>query len=435
MTEKKEETKKKTVKRTTKKVQKKEPVKEEIKEEVIIKEEPKEKKKTKKCKYSAIDVFLILALTLIFGVLLGRFLSEKPSKSIKELKEVDLVYNDILENHYDMIFDDEINSSLIEGLLDGLDDKYAYYNNDKAAIMNYNEEINGYFTGLGVQITTDKEGKIVVVNVFEDSPAYNAGIQKDDVIVKMDGKLYTSGNFNQLTYLIKSSNIGDEKEFEILREDDTFTIKVKLEKIDAASVTYSIEESNGSKVGVIKIENFSNNTYDQFVKAYEALKEENISSLILDLRYNYEGTLENASKIASLFLVKGATIYYINDGDGYDEVVSKNDKMITLPVTVVIDGTTVSTAEMIAAALRDNAGAKLVGTTTYGKGYMQKIIKLANGRYAQHTTEEWVTSKKEVVEGTGIKPTIEVKCEEETCEKDVQLEKAIEVSSSKIGQI
>jgi len=399
-----------------------------------IKEEKQEEKNTNniKVKYTIRDILLIMVLAIIFGFVLGSAITKKcAKKSVKELKEADEIYNDILENHYEELDKKEINSSVISGLIEGLNDKYAYYYNDKDGILNYNETINGYFIGLGIQIRANEDGKISVVSVYDDSPAAKAGIEENDIIVKMNEEEYNINNFYDLTYNIKSSKIGEKVNIEVLRNEESKKIEVELEKVEVESVSYTTREENGKNIGIITINNFANNTYDQFMKVYEEMTNQKVDSLVLDVRNNYEGTLENAAKIASLFLAKDSVIYQ----KGEEEIKSKDERVITIPAVVLINEATVSTGEMLASSLNENLNIPLVGTRTYGKGYMQKVIKLSNGRYVQHTTEEWKTSKGASVEEIGIKATHEISCEEEVCEKDVQLEKAIEIASNGVGRV
>ena len=422
--------KKKTNRRktTTKKV------KSEVEKNIVVAEEKqkKEKANNSKLKYTSRDILLILILATLFGLVLGSAITKKyAKKSIRELQEVDKIYNDIIENHYGNVNNKDINSSLINGLVQGLNDKYAYYYDDKDGVLNYNEEINGYFIGLGVQITTNEEGKIVVVSVYDDTPAEKSGIEVNDIIVKMNDDEYNVNNFYDLIYNIKTSKIGDKVTIEVLRGEESKTIELELDKVDVQSVSYTTREENGKNIGIVTINNFANNTYDQFMKAYKELTDQNVSSLVIDVRNNYEGTLENASKVASLFLAKDAVIYQ----NGKDKITSSDERVINMPVVVVVNGSTISTAEMFASSLNENLNTPLVGSRTYGKGYMQKVVKLANGRFIQHTTEEWTTSKNEIVEGIGINPTHEVECTEEICEGDIQLEKAIEIASSQMGQV
>lgn len=431
------ETKKVTKRRVTKKIEKEENQFEEENEKkpVIVsetKKEDKNKETNSKMKYTLRDVLLIMVLAIVFGVLLGRIITKHCStKSIKELKEVDKVYNEIVENHYEELDDTSINSSLISGLIEGLNDKYAFYYNDKNGILTYNESINGYFIGLGVQIRANEDGTIEVISVYDGSPAKKSGMEVGDFIVKMNDDEYNSLNFYDLTYNIKSSKPGDKVKIEVLRNGESKNIEVVLEKVDVDSVSYTTREANGKNIGIITINNFANNTYDQFVKIYDELSNQNVKALVIDVRDNSEGKLENASKIVELFLGKDSTIYKL----GKKEIKSKNERKVKIPVVVLINENTVSTGEMFASSLNENLNTPLVGTKTYGKGYMQEVLKLANGRYVMHTIEEWKTSKGELVEGIGITPTHDVKCIEEVCETDVQLEKAIELASSQSGLV
>ena len=420
---------KKVVKRTKKKDNVEKKVVLEAKKEEIKKEESKVVKKEKKqTDYKTKDAIIIMILSMIIGIGIGcvatRLLSEK--KHPKELKEFDESYVEIVDNYYGIFNKKDLVYSSISGLLGGLNDRYAYFNTDQNAILNYEEGIEGYFNGLGVLVSINADGNIYIVSVNEGSPAQKSGIQAGDIIKTMDGKKYASHNYGDFTYNIKTLKVGTELEFELLRNEETVKLTVKTDRIDVDSVVYSLTEKDGKKIAVFVINNFANNTYDQFVKKYEEATKEQIDGIIVDVRYNAEGTLENAAKIAGLFLEKDAVIYQLVGDKENEKIINKNEKVIDMPVVVLINGSTISTGELFASALAENTSAKLVGSNTFGKGYMQKVVKLSNGKYIQFTTEEWLTSKGNKVEGIGVSAAYEAKCENE-CETDVEYDKALEV--------
>ena len=420
---------KKSIKKDLKKANTEKKVNVESKKEEIKKEEPKVvEKKKKKTDYKTKDAIIIMVLSIIIGIGIGsvvtRLLCDK--KHPKELKEYDEAYIDIVDNYYGIFNKKDLVYSSINGLLNGLNDRYAYLNTDQNAILNYEEGIEGYFNGLGVMISINAEGNIEISAVYEDSPAQKSGVLVGDVISTMEGKKYASYNYEDFSYNIKSSKVGTKLDFELLRNGETVEVTIETDKIELDSVYYSLVNKDDKKIAVFAINNFANNTYDQFIEKYEEAKKENIDGIIIDVRYNGEGTLDNAAKLASLFLDKDAVIYQKARQKENEKVINKNDKVIDLPVVIIADGSTISTAELFASALVENISAKLVGTNTFGKGYMQKVLKLSNGKYIQFTTEEWLTSRGNKVEGIGLYPNYEAKCDNE-CDVDVAYEKALEV--------
>ena len=431
MAKKEEKEVKKPVRKKTNKVQKEKVVKEEIKKEVKeVEKEPEVKTKKVKTskKYNTREAIIIMILSLIIGGGVGsivtRLLCDK--KNTKELRDFNETYTDVMDNYYGTINKNDLVYSSITGLLSGLHDRYATYNTDINSIISYEEEIEGKFTGLGVLVSLNESGQIKVMSVYEDSPASKAGVLAGDTILKMNDKVYDSNNYSDFSYNIKTSSNGTKVNLEIMREDKITNMDVELDTVEVESVYYTKYERNEKVIGLFAINNFADNTYDQFVKKYNEAVEDGIQGIIIDVRCNSEGSLDNAAKIASLFLDKGTIIYQkVKDGK-YEEIKSEDKKTIDLPVVLIINGGTISTGEMLVSSLNENLGALVVGTHTYGKGYIQKMLPLSNGKSVRFTTEEWVTANKNTVEGVGIEPTYIAKCEE-TCESNVEFDKALEV--------
>lgn len=423
------ETKKPRKKKTIKKEKEIKIEEKKIEEKEVVKEET-EKKVKKKTTYKTKDAIIIMILSMIIGFGIGYIISSsvnnKDSKSAKDLKELTDTYDEITEDYYGTLDKSNILYSSMNGLISGLNDRYAVLNSDLNSISNYEESIEGKFNGLGVYIMINEEGKIVVTSVFEDSPAQKSGIQANDIITSLNGKSYDTNNYDEFSYNIKSAELGSTMEIELLRDGDIVKVELKTDVIEVESVSLYYEELNEKNVGVFVINNFANNTYDQFMKKYNEAKENNIDAIVLDLRNNTEGKMEIASKIAGLFLDKNAVIYQNVRENGNEEIINENEKVINLPVVSVINCGTISTAEMLASTLNENLYAPIVGITSGGKGYLQKMIPLSNGKSVMYSIGEWVTSKGTKVEGIGIAPTVEIEGVD-ACGDNTQIEKAVEI--------
>lgn len=421
----------KEAKKPRKKVSKKENLKEQPKKEVIKEEKKVEVKKEKKKSYNTKEVITIMILSMIIGLGVGsvitRHLCDKKHKY--NLDVFDDVYSEIKENYYKPISKNDLLFSSLSGLIGGLNDRYASINDDKNAIINYEQAMEGSFVGIGITVCTNEEGKINIISIIDNSPASRNGLQAGDIIIKMDDVEYDVNNYSDFSYNISALGKGKEVELELLRDGETITKKIELDEVQIESVTYEEREINGKTIGLFRINNFAENTYDQFYDKYNEVKNK-INGIILDVRCNSDGKIEIASKIASLFLDKDTVIFNYYRNGKYTEVLSENEKEIKLPTVVVVNGGTVNSGELLASALNENINTPIVGTKTFGKGLTQNMIELANGRTILYSTKEWVTSKKQKVEEVGIFPTVEVVCEEESCEYDIEINKAVEELAS-----
>ena len=413
-----------TKKRTTKKV--------EVKEDIITPVEENNSSKTKNT-FKLWEVITIMIVTFVVTAFVSgtivyyRFNSRKVSCATirKDLKEVIDVYDKIVNEYYGKVDKEQLIDNAISGMLYSLNDPYALFiDHDYGTKLE--EELEGYFVGLGVEIYGREDGKLEIVSLFEDAPADKAGVKVGDFIVSMDGKEYDSNNLQELVNTIRSSEEGDKREFVFLRDGEEIKLEIELNKVDLPSDALEVKDD----IAIFTISNFANNTYEQFVKEYKSIKDKDIKAIIIDLRGNGGGYLASAAKLASLFLDKGAVIYQRSGEDGIEKVINEHEKVIDKPVVILADYGTASSSEAFAAALMDNLGSELVGTTTYGKGTIQELIELDDGRYAKFTVQEWLTANGTKVDGVGLTPTVEIEFVLNGKE-DNQLDKAIEIARGK----
>lgn len=343
-------------------------------------------------------------------------------------------YKEIINKYYLGEVDEEkLKEGAIKGYIEGLDDPYTEYIS-KEEMEEYMEDTLGNYVGIGIYMTADKKSdKVKVLSPIKDSPAEKAGIEPGDIIVSVNGKTYNSSEMSTMTNDIKGEE-GTEVEITILRGTETKEFKIKREKIKVNPVESKVLENN---IGYIKFTSFDETTAEDFKTKYEELKKSKIKSLIIDLRNNGGGLVDQALKIADYMAEKDSVLLYEVDKKGNEEVKkSENNPIISEPVIILTNENTASASEILAGALKDLGKAKIVGTKTYGKGVIQQILSVKDGSGIKLTVEEYQTPNRNKINKIGIEPdeTVELPSEVESVinvpeEKDTQLQKAKEIAN------
>lgn len=343
-------------------------------------------------------------------------------------------YKEIINKYYLGEVDEEkLKEGAIKGYIEGLDDPYTEYIS-KEEMEEYMEDTLGNYVGIGIYMTADKKSdKVKVLSPIKDSPAEKAGIEPGDIIVSVNGKTYNSSEMSTMTNDIKGEE-GTEVEITILRGTETKEFKIKREKIKVNPVESKVLENN---IGYIKFTSFDETTAEDFKTKYEELKKSKIKSLIIDLRNNGGGLVDQALKIADYMAEKDSVLLYEVDKKGNEEVKkSENNPIISEPVIILTNENTASASEILAGALKDLGKAKIVGTKTYGKGVIQQILSVKDGSGIKLTVEEYQTPNRNKINKIGIEPdeTVELPSDEESVinvpeEKDTQLQKAKEIAN------
>ena len=401
---------------------------------LIIKEETTEKKRNT---FNVIEVIVIMIITALFSAIVGGivvYLKEDNSttkivSSRTDLQELVSTYDEIINQYYGDIDKTKLLEAGIQGMLMYLQDPYSGYM-PLEETTSFKEELNGEFVGMGATISYDSEGNIIVMSLFENSPATKAGIQVGDIISKVGEENATGKTVTEVSNQIKRGEIGTKVEIEIIREGKTMDIEITRGKVIIPSVLKEVINQNNKKVGLIIITTFAQNTYTQFKEAYKELEKQGIDSIIVDVRSNAGGHLEVAEDIAKMFLPKNSTIYQLDIKGKVTSEKTKSSGEIKIPVAVLVNQYSASASEILAGALKENIDAKVIGVTTFGKGTMQKVIPLASGASVKYTSGEWLTPNGNKVNGIGIEPTIIVEDSEEykisvTRENDNQLATAL----------
>ena len=374
----------------------------------------------------AITLFSSLVMSFCTGYLVYRSSCGKVTSvnGDEYLAELYKAYDEIKSNYYSSVDLGSLVDAGIKGMFSYLGDPYTTYL-DKDQTDNLTDSLKGTQHGIGVLINlSDEEKKIIISRVYDNTPAMEAGLVSGDEIVKVNDKLVSEAeNLKDITALIKSS---DEVKLVIQRDgvDKEYTLKT-ADFYNPSVEENIIEGENGNKIGYLQISKFNETAYEQFNQKLNKIEATGISSLIIDLRGNTGGFLSAATKISELFLKKGEVIYSLNEQLGTKVTYDETEESRNYKVFVLVNESSASASEILAAALKDSYGALLVGTTTYGKGKVQKTNKMADGTMYKYTSAKWLTPKGECIDGVGLKPDIEISNGDELL-KDLVLEKAIE---------
>ena len=331
------------------------------------------------------------------------------------------------------INEQDLEEGAIQGYVAGLGDKYTEYVPAKD-MQEYTENITGSFVGIGIYMIADeKSDKVIVYYPIPGSPAEKAGIKSGDKIVKVNDIEYTAKDFDTISDYIKGEE-GTKVNLVIERDKKQLSFEISRAKINTNPITIKKLE-NG--IGYLSLPSFDDETSKDFKEKVEELQKQGAKSLIIDLRNNGGGIVDEATKIADYILDKGDTIISTVDNTGKKETTfSKNKPIFDIKIVILVNENTASASEILAAALKDYDKATIVGTKTYGKGVIQTFFTLSDGSGLKITTAEYYTPKGSTINEVGVTPDEIVELPKDVeniyavSEKDdTQLKKAIEILS------
>ncbi|MCL0043469.1 S41 family peptidase [Peptococcaceae bacterium] len=315
----------------------------------------------------------------------------------------------------------------IEGMVGSLDDPYSAYLSPEM-LDQLNEQIQGSFGGLGI-LVSKKDEYIEVVRPIKNTPAYRAGLKAGDLITHIDDQDVKDMNLDMAVKLMRGP-VGTKISLTVMRpgENKTFTVEITREEIKVPSVDGHMIE--GEDIGYIALMKFNVNTPGEIRNTLNDLFEQGAKAIILDLRNNPGGEFLSGIEVADEFLSEGA-IVHIDHKLGKDETYWAEPPAIDVPLVVVQNERTISAAEILAGAIKDNERGILVGTNTFGKGLVQTVFQLGDGAGLKLTTARYLTPDRHDINEKGISPDVYVEQPLDSAE-DLQLSKAIEIIKTKI---
>ena len=331
------------------------------------------------------------------------------------------------------IDEEKMMDGAIKGYVEGLGDPYTTYLT-KEEMQEFVEETNSEYVGIGVYLTNSKtDNTILVVGTMKAAPALEAGIQAGDVIEKVNDVAYTGDQLDDAIKILKGEE-GTDVKVTVLRDSKEIDLTVTRRKITVEHVASQMLENN---IAYIQVDSFDSGVAKAFEQQITELKNDGAKGIIIDLRSNGGGIVDEATGIADLFLKENETILITKGKDEKEETtVSKNKPIIQdIPLVVLVNEGTASASEILAGALKDKyPNTTVVGKTTYGKGVIQTLYNLTDGSGLKITTEEYFTPNHNKINKEGIKPDVEVNLTKDAngyyetkIDKDAQILKAKEI--------
>ena len=396
--------------------------------------------KEKKIKVYKILMLVVLSVFITFmitSISLYTYFTKNPISISAKSNNKDISnkldkYREIIDKYYlGEVDESKLEEGAIKGYIEGLDDPYTEYIS-KEDMESYLDDTMGNFVGIGIyMIKNTKYDKIQVLSTIKGSPAEEAGIQSGDLIISVDGIEYKADDMTAVSNKIKGEE-GTKVTVELLRGSENVKYELTRSKVKVNQVEGKVISDD---IGYIKFTSFDETTAEDFKKQYQELAKKNIKSLIIDLRNNGGGIVDKALEIADYIADKDSVLLYEVDKNNKETVrKAKTDPIINMPIIILTNENTASASEILAGALKDLGKAKTVGTTTYGKGVIQQILKLSDGSGLKITIEEYQTPNKNKINKVGIEPDEKVELPDSVESiftikesEDTQLQKAIDM--------
>ena len=346
------------------------------------------------------------------------------SNSTSELENKVEILKRYLENEYMGEIDEKaMIESALKGYVAGLGDEYTEYLTAEE-LEELMVSVNGNYVGIGIYMSQNVEGDIVVLLPIEGSPAEEADLQMGDIIKKVNGVDCKGLELTEVSNMVKGEE-GTTVNLEILREETTFSVDVERRTVEIKYIDSKVLDGN---IGYIEMLGFEENCTSKFKEELEKLKDQNITSLIIDFRDNGGGLVTEAISLSEIFVPMGDVILKSYDKDN-NETITKSSNPITekMEIVVLVNENSASATEIFSAAIQDNEVGTIIGTKTFGKGIMQELQPLAIGGGIKITIEEFKTPKGNKIHEVGITPDIEVENDELVMDEsqDKQLQAAI----------
>lgn len=328
------------------------------------------------------------------------------AKSSSLSAKLSVIRNKIDQEYIGEIDENDLIEGAIKGYVSGLNDEYTEYLTVDE-MSSFTEDIEGEFVGIGVYITKDTENNtILVYGTIPDSPAQVAGLKTGDIITSVDGVECNGDDYDTITNNIKGVE-GTKVTIGILRDGEELSFEIERKTVEVKHVTSQKLENN---IGYIYISSFEGDVSSQFEEAYNDLANQGITSLIIDIRNNGGGIVDESLDIAEMMTDKGQTLLIESDKNGEEEVIkAEKDKTITMPIVLLVNEYSASASEILAGILKENVeNATLIGNTTYGKGVIQTLYPLTDGSGIKITTNEYFTPNHNTINKIGVEPDIKV---------------------------
>ena len=351
---------------------------------------------------------------------------KKVDEKIGQIEEV------INQNYLNEVDEEEIEAGIYKGMISGLGDPYAaYYTQDELKALR--ESTSGAYQGIGAKLSQDPDsGAIQVVTCFEGTPAQKAGLLPGDILYTVNGTEVTGKDLTDVVSMIKTAE-GDQVHIQVARDGEKDYLDFDVERSEVSVPTVAYKMMN-NKIGYVAISEFDEVTAKQFQDALADLDEQGMEKLIIDLRNNLGGLLDTCCEMLRQILPEGRIVYTEDKDGNQEEYNCDGAHAFKKPLVVLVNGYSASAAEIFSGAVKDYGIGTLVGTKTFGKGIVQRIVGLQDGTAVKLTISKYFTPNGTDIHQKGIEPDVTVELDESlknkvtiTEEEDNQLQKAISI--------
>lgn len=357
--------------------------------------------------------------------------TETLDMNLSQVKKKTGEIEELINAYYlDEIDGQKVEDTMYTGMVAGLEDPYSVYYS-KEELESMEESISGAYSGIGATLAQDPDtGELSVVSCFDGTPAQEAGLQPGDVITGWNGKSVEGMELSELVSKIKTDP-EEQLTLEIERDGETLEVELTRREVQIPTVEYEMLDN---QIGYIRLVEFDEVTADQFKEALEDLETQNMEKLIIDVRNNPGGVLQVVCDMLDQLLPEGLIVYTEDKNGNRKEYTSDEEHQFTKPLAVLANENSASASEIFAGAIQDYGIGTIVGTTTFGKGIVQRTFYLSDGTGVKLTVAKYYTPKGHDIHKKGITPDVEIELDEElknqssiSHEEDNQLQKAIEV--------
>ena len=326
-----------------------------------------------------------------------------------EIFQIEKVFYYLKQNYLDKdVTSEQLIQGALKGMAESVGDPYTtYLVNDETAQLD--ETVNGAFGGIGAELKSD-QSRVVISTTMEGSPSQQVGLQADDVITKVNGEDMTGKTISEVVKKVRGE-VGTDVVLTIERAGTSLEVKLTRASIAINTVKAELDKEDAT-IGHVRITSFAKNTAEELEKAVKDLTEKGAKSFVFDVRYNPGGLLDQAYKVANMFLKDGEPIVQVEDRFGekknYKASSSIGEFKITQPYVLLVNEGSASASEILAAAIKEGAGGQIVGTKTYGKGTVQSVVDITDNSELKYTNAKWLTPKGNWIHKEGVTPTKEV---------------------------
>ena len=326
-----------------------------------------------------------------------------------EIFQIEKVFYYLKQNYLDKdVTSEQLIQGALKGMAESVGDPYTtYLVNDETAQLD--ETVNGAFGGIGAELKSD-QSRVVISTTMEGSPSQQVGLQADDVITKVNGEDMTGKTISEVVKKVRGE-VGTDVVLTIERAGTSLDVKLTRASIAINTVKAELDKEDAT-IGHVRITSFAKNTAEELEKAVKDLTDKGAKAFVFDVRYNPGGLLDQAYKVANMFLKDGEPIVQVEDRFGEKKIYKASSSIgefkITQPYVLLVNEGSASASEILAAAIKEGAGGQIIGTKTYGKGTVQSVVDITDNSELKYTNAKWLTPKGNWIHKEGVTPTKEV---------------------------